>query len=329
MRNSKRNFIFLILLFCIFSPMGNILVVADGAYPNDVKYYTDRLSQFEYEVMDSENVDIDLLNNYKAVFWICGDAFTTLKNEQKDMLKQYITTDNQTGLFIEGERLMYDAAWIDYKFFFRNFFKSDFGGHKTGNVNFSTHWSNVITWGIRDDFYVNLAGRDLDFIDYRGMSDNEVLFEIKEPNQRGSSSKVEAAGVAIDNYKNRVALLSFSPASRSFWEIDSSDFVRNLAEWLVYDIRNVMSEYNKIASRRTEEDYDEAQRYTEMAFQRIVAGFENNNYQEFDYLKKAVENHQVSKELSEKIFMRLKEKYTSLEEWQQNFSIKTRIEFMK
>jgi hypothetical protein len=321
-----KKFIFIFSLFLLlFTVYAEILIVNDDAEKSVIDYYTKRLNGFEFQVINKKekNPDVDFLNQFKGVFWITGNSSKTLTNDDKELIKTYISKNSKKGLFIEGEKVMYDSAFIDYGFFYRNIFNSEYGGEKRTPVNFSVYWANPITWGMRDNFVVNTI-KNIDIINYRGFREDEVLFKIDDNNYPRNS--IKSAGIGLNYYRNNVVLLSFSPAVRKIWEIDTSNFVNNLAEWLTYGARDIVVKLN---DRAVAENQNQLEKYYEMLAQMIINSFNNDIYEEFDYIKKCYDEQKIKEEIFKTVCDKLLEKYYSTESWQNTLSIKTRMELLK
>ena len=61
-----------------------------------------------------------------VVFWICGDSFRTINNDEKKLLDAFINADSKKSLYIEGDNVLYDAAFVDSGFFFKRNFDVEF-----------------------------------------------------------------------------------------------------------------------------------------------------------------------------------------------------------
>jgi len=238
-----------------------VLVVKDGADQQVMNYYMDGLKKAKIEsVVFDTQVDKNLpkfetLNKYDVVMWICGDSFKTLSTKEKDELDRFLNDKSNDkknkSLFIEGERVLYDSAFIDYKSFFRQNFDVEFvRSMSIDKMNIKTNWSNPITWGMRENFTVN-SFRDFDVMKLDSFNDEDALFRLETIDHNGqdnngydshNNGEILTIGVAKDEYKRRLALLSFSPEARDIWEIRTSNFKDNLIKWLT-DV------YNKVLNR--------------------------------------------------------------------------------
>jgi hypothetical protein len=305
----------MLLLTHLFIFSENILFVKDGCSFDVYSYYIERIRHIDSTTLDTQkdNITFEVLREYDAVFWLCGDSQLTLSDDEKQMLDKYIKTGDK-GLFIEGEFLLYDSAFIDNGFFFRKNFNIKYLSNNYGSIEVSTDWANPITWGMNERFTINSLSR-IDVMSFDGWDERSVILKVNEEYNRDKETK--CVGVGVDHYNYRVALLSFSPALRNVWEIDTSTMINNLADWLTLSGREIIE---RIVSRQ---DFRES--YSELLLRRIITAFEIEIYTEFDFMQENYREGVFPEYIYKYIFENLKGKFIEDEDWQKNIEISQRL----
>lgn len=209
---------------------------------------------------------------------------------------------------------MYDSAFIDNGFFFRKNFNIKYLSNNYGSIDVSTDWSNPITWGMNERFTINSLSR-IDVMNFEGWDDRSVILKLEEEIERGK--EIKCVGVGVDHYNYRVALLSFSPALRHVWEIDTSSMINNLADWLTLSGRELIE---RIVSRT---DFRDS--YSELLFRRIITAFEMGIFDEFDEMENHYKEGNFPEYIREYIIQNLKQKYNENADWQKNLLISERL----
>ncbi|MFW5782566.1 MAG: hypothetical protein ACOCWO_04675 [Candidatus Muiribacteriaceae bacterium] len=253
---------FLLIFFAVYS-FCNVLIVKDGCSDSVYSYYVERMNSFAYHKIntDTQKPDLALLSQYSTVMWLCGESRDTLDLDEKDLLKDYMSSEGHS-LFIEGDHVIYDAAFIDQGFFFRNIFDISYSDKYDTPFDVITTWSHPITWGLPDRVRISSS---MDTMDYAGIFAEDAFLRMDDTIEDNRNS-IPCIGVASERYRNRAVLLSFSPATRDIWDLDVSDFVINLVEWLDIDNKRL------IECLKTENRYNQSEKYSEIAASRIVIG---------------------------------------------------------
>lgn len=272
-------FIFSISLFV----SANTLFVKDGCSDHVFSYYIERINELNYEVVNTEflKVDYELLSKYKNVFWLCGESQQTIDQTEKEVIKKFLKKGN-TSIFIEGENIMYDSAFIDYKFFYKDIFNIKYSKNHKGKISLSTQWSNPVTWGVQKTLILD-NNKGMDIMEYTGSTINSVIIQVTKPINR---KKLECTAIGVDNYKNRAVLFSFSPALRNVWELDTSNLVNNIYDWMKLDSKKLIELISENNRKYLKESY------YELLLNRISSAI---MYGSFDELKKIEELYQENK----------------------------------
>lgn len=298
----KRLFSFLFIAVLAVNVFAvQVLIVKDGADQKIMNYYMDGLKKakinpvvFDTQV-DKNLPKFEILNKYDVVMWICGDSFKTISAKEKEELDKFLNDKSNDkknkSLFIEGERVLYDSAFIDYKSFFRQNFDVEFVRTMSiDKMNVKTNWSNPITWGMRENFTINSI-RDFDVMKLDSFNDEDALFrleavDINHQNNNDYNSHnnddILTIGVAKDEYKRRLALLSFSPEERDIWEIRTSNFKENLIKWLTDDYNKVLNRLVASAPTRATAKNGSFESDAMSAVNFIKNAINNGSYDEFD-----------------------------------------------
>ena len=312
----KPIILFLILLLTLqFIYSENILFVKDGCSFETYSYYIERIRHIDSKTLDTQkdNITFEVLREYDAIFWLCGDSHLTLSKNEKEMLDKYLKSGDK-GLFIEGEFLLYDSAFIDTGFFFRKNFNIKYLSNNYGSIEVSTDWANPITWGMNERFTINSLSR-IDIMSFDGWDERSVILKVNEDINRDKETK--CVGVGVDHYNYRVALFSFSPPLRNVWEIDTSTMINNLADWLTLSGREII---DKIVSRQ---DFRES--YSELLLRRIITAFEIEVYTEFDIMQKKYKEGLFPEYIYKYIVENLRGKFMEDKEWQKNKQLSQRL----
>lgn len=279
----------------------NVLIVKDGASDNIMNYYMDGLKKakltatvFDTQI-DKKVPKFDYLKDFDVVMWICGDSFKTMSTEEKDELDLFLndksTNNKRKSLFIEGERVLSDSAFIDYKFFFKNNFDIEFyKSMSIDKMDIQTIWSNPITWGMREHFSIS-SFRNFDVMKLDSFDDQDALFKLVAPNTNNpnnsngydnNNDQILTIGIAKDMYKKRLALLSFSPEERDIWEINTSGFKENLIKWLTDDYKKVLNRLVSSTPSRATSKNGEFESDAISAVNFIKNAIDHHSYDEFD-----------------------------------------------
>ncbi|MCK9223933.1 MAG: hypothetical protein M0R46_03650 [Candidatus Muirbacterium halophilum] len=312
----KAVMLFIILLLSVeFIYSKNILIVQDGSSQDVCSYYKERIRNMEIVTLNTQkdNIDFATIRDYDAILWICGDSHSTLSNNEKILLDKYLKIGNK-GLYLEGENIINDSAFIDNGFFYKRNFNIKYLNYDNGKVEVATHWSNPITWGMKEKFFINTISK-IDVMGFEGFNERDIIMKIEEKNNH--NKEVKCLGVGIDRYNYRAALLSFSPALRNVREIDTSSMINNLADWLTLSGRDIIE---KIISRNDVKDS-----YSELLMRRIINAFDLGIYTEFDFMQQKYKEGVFPEFLYKYIFENLKGKYQEQSDWQNNDEIKLRV----
>jgi|GEM_PF-5310828 len=321
----KKLMVALIITFSFIAGHAILMgVVNDGASKSQIRYYTDILERegFIYEVISPDKLkDEGEFTQYDAFMWICGDAIETLSESDKKIIEEYLKLPDK-GVYIEGERVIYDSAFIDTGFFYRRLFDVSYDNSELKDFVIHTRWDNPITWGMKEKFFIS-TDEDTDVMLYTGHDDRELLFRVDTTaGHHNRNIGVKTIGVMNDNYESRVLLLSFSPAVRRISEIDHSDFVRNLAQWLVFDVRRLIDHFAENKVRVLDK------RIAELLLYKLIYSVNAGSKKELDMFMQCRDDEELPSSVYDYVADGLREYYKSSEEWQKDFGVSTRIRLL-
>ncbi|MDD2715584.1 MAG: hypothetical protein PHW04_06785 [Candidatus Wallbacteria bacterium] len=325
-----KNLIFILLILVAFSPVAaaKLLIVKDGSSQMYVDYYKGGLAAaaISCEVFDTVNgrklPDLGYLKTFDGIMWICADSFRTLDANEKNLLDKFLSEDpqKQRSLFLEGDNLMRDSGFIDQGFFFRRHFDVEYMSNNLLRLAVTVPWGHPLTWGMRENFTIDTF-RNLDTMKYSGFNSEEPIFKVQSTQQANNPGEgnLLTIGVARDQYRRRMLLLSFSPPVRNFWEISSTGFLRNLACWLSEDFRSLMK---RLAAARKNTGRSIGTSIKE-AVTMISLGIDNNSFQELDQFRSM--KNELSPDVYSRICKKLMEIYYSNPDWQNMMALKARF----
>ena len=298
-------------------------VVKDGASKSQIRYYTDVLERegFIHKVIPPSRLkDERERPQYDALMWICGSSQETLSASDKDIIESFLELPNR-GVYIEGERVLFDSAQVDDGLFYKRLFNVRYDNSKLKDFMVHTRWDNPITWGMKKNIFISTK-EDTDIMLYTGNDDREVLFRVDMDPIYYKHIGVKTLGVMNDNYNNRVLLLSFSPPARRFKEVDYSDFVRNLAQWLVFDIRRLIDHFANHKERILDK------RLAELLIYKLIYAVNAGSKKELDKFMQYRTDGEFPGDVYNYVADGLRSYYKSSEKWQKDFGISTRIRLL-
>lgn len=323
--------LFLIILIITFFKLciaQKVLIVNDNASNDCIEYYTQELNNMgiTYEILDTKNNPnlSEILNN-NIILWICGDSFYALNQEEKDILDKFLQKNDKIALYLEGDNLLYDSAFIDSGFFFyRNFGIEFLKRTQLSQYEISTDWNNPLTWGMPEKFILYDI-QAYDIMKCNNNFENNIIFKVtnnNNPNKWQDSS--ECIGIIREFYNKKIVLLSFSPATRNIWELETSQFKTNLLEWLTDDYKSIAKRLiSQNTKKRTKGYSTNIESDIKSLIRLIKLGIENNSLSELDYIIK------MKKSFPPAIWLEIKNSikgiYKTNPEFQKNIAIKTRI----
>ncbi|MDD5091927.1 MAG: hypothetical protein PHQ23_13555, partial [Candidatus Wallbacteria bacterium] len=307
-----------------------VLLVSDGAERRQIEYYAQGLQRAEvaFETFDTLGnkrlPSLELLAEKRIVFWICGDSFHTLSDAEKRLLDDFLALPDNVpkALFLEGERLMSDAAFIDHGYFFRGNFGVDYNqADQARTFMVETSWLHPVSWGVPERFRVE-AVNAFDIMRAEEKGGHEILFRVTGTDQEIKGA-AQAIGVSVDSYHKRLILLSFSPPVRQLWELETSQFLSNLIRWLHEDFSGVLSRVTSVDKADAEIDGSSAENMLRFLVRSIDAG----SCAELDELigRKLQLPDETFRWLSGKIM----ETYRNSPEWHKNLSLRARLELLE
>ncbi len=320
----KKLIVALIITISLISGHAILIgVVNDGASKSQIRYYTDVLDRegFINKVISPDRLkDKREYPQYDALMWICGDSTETLSKTDKKIIEEYLKLSDK-GVYVEGERVMYDSAFVDSGFFYKRLFDVSYDNSELKDFVIKTRWDNPITWGMKENLFIS-TNEDTDIMLYTGHDDREILFRVDMDPAYYRNIGVKTIGVMNDNYKSRVLLLSFSPPVRRIPEIDYSNFVRNLAQWLVFDIRRLIDHFAVHKVRVLDK------RLAELLLYKLIYAVNAGSKKELDMFMQYRSDGQFPGSVYDYVADGLREYYKSSTKWQEDFGISTRIRLL-